>query len=332
MLWDTKDYMRPPNWRWDMAITMYAAKQEHLNTLQTHDIYFRAAYRYVKLLNKYCPEIVAPKYSKTNPVSMYKIQEAYNKAVSAGNLRNCAEAHRVYASAGPDRWILEAALVADTDVSELSDMHGWSKGTTMAYRAIFFDVKHKLKYPMRVWNDLMAPALTNLAGNIPDSDIFLKQLAYEYGIGIVMALLKSSMPSNEVVQTLREMQTNKLLKAETLATFALNPAYDKELILTMAAERRKVETDMAIGTNSTIRESLEALRDVFSKSLHEGMIEPGYLRNYPVASRRLREGRLTATKTSGMVDVRKELPTPEVPAIVKEKNIVAMAEKIKRRK
>ena len=305
MFWLPGDPAKPPHWRWDVGMEA-AEAGARIPPRYAGDTWVSEAVAYAKKLKaievKLKAEAEASKPAERGESMASKVYTASAESVKFSDI---ASAYRIYGESSVDRWLLEAELLSGMPLEESAAYHGYSFRVIETYSRVFYDVADKLTSPVRVWNDLLAPLARRLGNFFPDVDLFLKQVAYDFGVEATMSFMTMRPPSAEVSKQIEAGSAGVLAKKELLALASANAAgADRDLVLRHASDTRKAASDAARARDDSegIHAALNVLQGVVRGSVHAGMRDPGegsLALRADEELKRLHDGRISANRVSG---------------------------------
>jgi len=169
-------------------------------------------------------------------------------------------ANKMYEDENEFRWLLEAALCSDVDITEISNDYGLSVEEIVAYEQLFWDVRSNLHSPPYIEAYIVAPALRNRTATENSPDYLPKLIAMAMGY---YAMLDSRKPGNESVE-LERFETivyNNKVRELSLEASKIAPAggfHQMEVVRLQGDVEKKAKDDQ-----STIKSaSVDAVREI----------------------------------------------------------------------
>lgn len=178
-----------PTWRWDVITSMVEHKGE-MNRSQT-DEWLKRGFSFMR------------RYENAREYQRY-IQLMLDHP-------DIYRAHELYIDWSSERWLIEAAVIGNVDVPEISQYVGHEEATIVAYEHLFYDIRKRLSSPGYVLNRVMLPAVQR-GLHERDYDMMLKSLAYSHGWEFAKEYMGTGVMSEKARRHLQMAYRDNLLR------------------------------------------------------------------------------------------------------------------------
>ncbi len=195
---------RQANWRSVLVDDMVSAHKRIPKSL-SDDQYLKDCMLFQKELHK-CREAVVP------TISMITVERKWPHMVAA---------HNMATEPSMERFFVEALIMADVPVKEISEKTGFTQKTLKIFEALHFDVRRHLDKRVFIMSTVLGPLFDY--SSKAHHDHLWKAVAYFCGIEALEALWNLGQTSQESSEKLANVLRNRLLSEATTAAFSRKP-------------------------------------------------------------------------------------------------------------
>lgn len=184
-----------PTWRWDL-ITSLLENGEELP--RSHpDTWLRQGFTFMR------------KYENAKEHTRFIRLLADYPAIYA--------AHELYMDWTSERWVIEAAVIADVSVEEISEHAGHPEEVVTAYEMLFYDIRKKLSARGWIMNRVMMPAIQR-GIHERDYDMMLKSIAFDHGWAHLKSFMGTGCFTEESRRWIKTAVRDNVLRKGYVAT------------------------------------------------------------------------------------------------------------------
>jgi hypothetical protein len=184
-----------PDWRWQIVTSLVDDNKPP--SRRTEDDDFRKAWYYLKRANT--------------------VKSRYETHALSRDYPGLSGAHRLYENTNSVKWIIEAGLLTDISIEDLSKFVSQPKGVIEDYVKYFYDVRDKLDSRGYIINYVTLPAVKRGLSQ-RDYDFLYKTMAYCCGWDHFVSLIDNKQMDEETTKFFQTGFKQNLIRLGYLST------------------------------------------------------------------------------------------------------------------
>jgi hypothetical protein len=229
-----------PDWRWQIVTSLVDDNKPP--SRRTEDDDFRKAWYYLKRANT--------------------VKSRYETLALSRDYPGLARAHKLYENPNSVKWIIEAGLLTDITIEDLSKFVSQPKDVVENYVKYFYDVRDKLESRGYIINYITLPAVRRgLAQR--DFDFLYKTMAYCCGWNHFVSLIDNKAMDEETTKFFQNGFKQNLIKLGYISTLRIEVNnFTAAAIMEMNVKLLDLERDKA--SESVQSQAVAMLGEVLS--------------------------------------------------------------------